>query len=85
MKAALRAMRDRIDSTFLLAGIAVPTAVIVGEADAISPSPEARAMAAALPYGELDVLPEAGHLANLEAPAPFTAALRKLLDRAPHG
>jgi len=38
-------------------------------------------MAAALPRGELAVIPGAGHLANVEDPPAFTAALRGFLDR----
>jgi pimeloyl-ACP methyl ester carboxylesterase len=78
---ALAAMRERPDSTPLLASIAVPALVVVGEADAISPPAEARAIADALPKGELAVIDGAGHLANLESPAAFMAALRKFLDR----
>jgi pimeloyl-ACP methyl ester carboxylesterase len=78
---ALAAMRDRPDATPLLSGIAVPSLVIVGDADSISPPAEARAMAAALPNAELTVIEGAGHLANLEAPAAFTAAMRSFLDR----
>jgi 3-oxoadipate enol-lactonase len=78
---ALGAMRDRPDSTPLLAGIAVPSLVIVGEADSISPPSEARSIATALGRGELAVLPGAGHLANFEAPAAFMAAMRNWMDR----
>jgi pimeloyl-ACP methyl ester carboxylesterase len=38
-------------------------------------------VAAALPRGELAVLPGLGHLTNLEDPPAFTAALRGFLDR----
>ena len=78
---ALAAMRDRPDSTPLLASIAVPVLVIVGEADSISPPAEAQAIAAALPHGgALAVIAGAGHLANLESPATFMAALLRWLD-----
>jgi pimeloyl-ACP methyl ester carboxylesterase len=49
--------------------------------DAISPVAEARAIAAALPNAELAVIDGAGHLANLESPGSFLAAMRKFLDR----
>jgi pimeloyl-ACP methyl ester carboxylesterase len=75
--AALGAMRDRPDSAPLLPKIGVPALVIVGEADAISPPAEARAIAAAIPGGEIAVIDGAGHLANLESPAAFMAALRR--------
>jgi pimeloyl-ACP methyl ester carboxylesterase len=78
---ALAAMRDRPDSTPLLTSIAVPSLVIVGDADSISPPEEARAMAAALPAGELTVIASAGHLTNLESPPSFLAAVRQFLER----
>jgi len=79
VKGALAAMRDRSDSTPLLGQLDLPAAVIVGEADAICPPDEARAMKAALPRATLEIIPGAGHLANLEAPAAFTGAVRRLL------
>jgi 3-oxoadipate enol-lactonase len=81
LQSALAAMRDRPDSTPLLPGLDLPAAVIVGESDAITPPSDARAMSAALPRAELELIPGAGHLANLEAPDPFNAALHRLLAR----
>jgi pimeloyl-ACP methyl ester carboxylesterase len=81
IQAALAAMRDRADTSSLLAKLDVPAAVIVGDADSITPPSDARAMASALPRAELEVLASAGHLANLERPSEFTAALNRLLER----
>ena len=78
--AALAAMRDRPDSTPLLPQFDVPTAVIVGEDDSITPPSDAHAMADALPRAKLIVLPQAGHLANLEAPTEFTTAMADWLN-----
>lgn len=75
------AMAARPDSTSLLGSVATPALVIQGEQDGIVSLDEARAMAAALPRGELMVIPGAGHLTNLEDPPAFTAALRGFLDR----
>jgi 3-oxoadipate enol-lactonase len=72
---ALIAMRDRPDRRGELGQIAVPTLVLVGTADGVTPPAEARAMAAAIPGARLIELPDAGHLSNLEAPAAFEAAL----------
>jgi 3-oxoadipate enol-lactonase len=72
---ALDAMRTRADSTGLLASIDVPTLVIVGEEDAITPVKEARAMESAIPGSRLEIIPEAGHLSNVERPAAFNTAL----------
>ncbi len=75
------AMSLRPDSTPDLAAIDVPTAVIVGEADTITPLPLARAMANGIPHASLAVIPDAGHLANLEAPEAFDRAVRTWLRR----
>jgi pimeloyl-ACP methyl ester carboxylesterase len=72
---ALDAMRTRPDSSPLLAGINVPTLVIVGEEDAITPVQDARIMHAAIPGSRLEIIPEAGHLSNLERPAAFNTAM----------
>jgi 3-oxoadipate enol-lactonase len=72
---ALEAMRARPDSTPLLNQIDIPTLVVVGEEDVITPVKEARAMAAMIRGSRLEVIPEAGHLSNLERPAAFNAAL----------
>jgi len=72
---AARAMATRPDSTELLAGADVPTLVVVGEQDALTPPEAARAMAESLPGGELVVVPQAGHLTPLEAPATVTEAV----------
>ena len=72
---ALEAMRDRPDSTPLLAGIDVPTLIVVGDEDVVTPPKEARAMHDAIRGSRLEVIPAAGHLSNLERPAAFNAAL----------
>ena len=76
---ALRAMRDRPDSTPLLPSIAVPTLVVVGENDALTPPTVAAAMAARIPGARLVRIAGAGHLSNLERPTEFNAALRAFL------
>jgi pimeloyl-ACP methyl ester carboxylesterase len=78
--AALRAMAARPDATPLLASIDVPCLVAVGERDAITPVAEAKAMVERLPDAELAVIPAAGHLAPLEEPGAFNAALRHFLE-----
>jgi pimeloyl-ACP methyl ester carboxylesterase len=72
---ALDAMKNRADSTPLLATIDVPTLVVVGEEDAITPVKEARAMHERIRGSRLEIIPSAGHLSNVERPAAFNAAL----------
>jgi len=77
---ALEAMRERPDSTSLLPRIEVPTLVVCGEEDTLTPVEEARGMAQEVPGGRLVVLEEAGHLSNLETPKAFNEALVGFLD-----
>jgi 3-oxoadipate enol-lactonase len=71
----IEAMRDRPDSTPMLAGIDVPTLVVVGDEDVVTPPKEARAMHEGIPGSRLEVIPGAGHLSNMERPAAFNAAM----------
>jgi 3-oxoadipate enol-lactonase len=77
---ALAAMRDRHDSTGLLPTLAgLPTLVIVGEEDALTPPDGARRMAAAIPGARLVTIPGAGHLPPVERPSETTAAILDFL------
>ena len=71
----LTAMRDRPDSTGLLAGIAAPTLVLAGAEDALTPPAECEAMAAAIPGARYVPIPAAGHLTAMERPGAVAAAL----------
>jgi 3-oxoadipate enol-lactonase len=73
---ALAAMRDRHDSTGLLPTLGdLPTLVLVGEEDLLSPPEGARRMAAAIPGARLVAIPGAGHLPQVERPSETTAAI----------
>lgn len=63
------------DSRPLLAGIAVPTMVVVGELDGETPVEYARALADPIPGARLHVVQGAGHLLNVEAPDAVNALL----------
>jgi pimeloyl-ACP methyl ester carboxylesterase len=77
--AALGGLGAREDSRPTLRTIRVPTLVVVGEEDALTPPVEAEAMAAAIAGARLVRVPGAGHLANLEAPAAVNEALAAFL------
>lgn len=78
---ALEAMKNRPDSTADLSRISVPTVVIVGEQDQPSPPEVAEEMANAIPGARLVVVPDAGHLSNIENPAAFNQGLQQLLSQ----
>jgi 3-oxoadipate enol-lactonase len=77
---ALRAMRERADSTQLLAEIDVPTLVVVGQEDEITPPAVARAMTDAIPSAAMTVIPGAGHLSPLEAPTAVSRVCAEFLE-----
>jgi pimeloyl-ACP methyl ester carboxylesterase len=77
--AALRGMAARPDSTPMLRSINVPTRVVVGQSDQITPPGEAQLMARAIPGAMIEVIPDAGHLPNLENAAAFDSALTAFL------
>ncbi len=76
----VRALMSRLDSTPLLAGIRVPTLIVVGEEDTITPPTLSQQMHQAIAGSELAVLPRAGHLPNLEDPAAFNDVLVRFLQ-----
>jgi pimeloyl-ACP methyl ester carboxylesterase len=79
LRRAIIRLRDRPDASSQLAKIPVPVLVLVGEEDAVTPVEDARAIADGAPDARLVILPEAGHLSNLENPSSFNAALRPWL------
>lgn len=81
--AALRGMANRPDSTDLLPRIAVPTLLLVGADDRITPPDEMRQIAEAIPDAEFAEIPESGHMAPLENPTAVNAAIRRFLDQHP--
>jgi 3-oxoadipate enol-lactonase len=68
-----------------LGEITAPTLVLVGERDEETPLSYAEALAAGIPHARLQIIPGAGHIANLEAPEAVNRALREHLDRVEAG
>ena len=66
--ATLRALAARPDSYETATTIDVPSLVLVGADDALTPPGEARELAGHLPAGKLVEIPAAGHLTPLEKP-----------------
>jgi 3-oxoadipate enol-lactonase len=75
LESDLAAMRDRPDSTGLLAGLGVSTLVVAGEFDVMTPPADGQAMAAAIPGARFILIPAAGHLTPMERPGAVASAL----------
>lgn len=73
--AALRSMAARPDSSGFLDIINIPTLIIVGSEDILTPPAEAHGMHTRIKNSIMVEIPGVGHLSNLEAPEVFHAAL----------
>ena len=77
---ALAGLAARADSTPLLREIRVPTLIVCGEEDTITPVSDSEAMQKAIAGAKLKVIPKAGHLSNMERPEAFNEALMSFLS-----
>ncbi len=74
-----QAIMGRRDQTATLVTIHVPTLVLCGREDALTPLEDHKFMAAGIADARLVVIEDCGHLPTLERPAEATAALRAWL------
>ena len=77
----LIALAARTDTTVSLPAIKVPTLIMVGEADQLTPPAASEAMHERIPGSELFIVPGAAHLSNLENPEFFNEKLLGFLKR----
>ena len=75
VEADLAAMRDRSDTTSLLPQISIPSLVVCGDADVITPPAESESMAQAIPGARFVLIPGAGHLTPMERPGAVASNL----------
>jgi pimeloyl-ACP methyl ester carboxylesterase len=75
-----RAIMSRQDSRDLLPGIEIPTLIVVGDGDLITPPEMAREMAEMIEWASLIVIRGAGHLSALEEPDRVTSAMRLWIE-----
>jgi pimeloyl-ACP methyl ester carboxylesterase len=73
-------VHDKFDALPALAS--VPTLVMVGDSDLLTPMGHSEEILAAVPSVDLVVLPNCGHMLMIEYPDLVSAELRALLDRA---
>lgn len=71
-----RAIISRVDSRPDLAGIKVPTLVLVGEGDQITPPDAAKEMHQGIAGSRLAVIPRAGHMSPIEQPSAVQSPMR---------
>lgn len=78
--AALAGMAQRQDQRSWLPRIVVPTLIMVGRHDAITPVEDSEAMQREIPGSQLEIIEGAGHVSNLEQPEEFNRLLVKFLS-----
>ncbi|MFE0103255.1 alpha/beta fold hydrolase [Streptomyces sp. NPDC059009] len=83
--AALRGRAERRDHRDTLAGVRVPTLIVVGADDVYTPVADAEAMRELIPHAVLVVVEGAGHLPNLERAERVSAELVGFLDSGVRG
>jgi 3-oxoadipate enol-lactonase len=64
------------------AAIGVPTLVLCGEEDRVTPPPLSSELAALIPGAKLATIPAAGHISNLERPAEFNSLVEAFIGAA---
>jgi 3-oxoadipate enol-lactonase len=81
---ALLALATRTDTTDSLSTIHVPTLILVGEKDALTPVSASRDMHDRINGSEMQVVANAAHLSNIENADEFNKYLKDFLSRVPH-
>jgi len=77
---ALMGMAIREDQTETLSRINVPTLILVGRDDVITPVVDSESMHAKIPRSQLVVIENAGHVSNVEQADVFNSKLLSFLD-----
>jgi 3-oxoadipate enol-lactonase len=78
---ALLAMAGRTDTTEALSEISVPTLILVGEHDAVTPPSAAKIMHDRIQNSNLHIIYNAAHMSNLENPVVFNGHVTKFLAK----
>ena len=76
----LKALAERKDTCALLKDISVPTLIICGESDSITPLAKSQQLNTEIKSSVLKVIPEAGHLSNVEQPDIFNKYLSEFVQ-----
>jgi pimeloyl-ACP methyl ester carboxylesterase len=79
LAAALRGMAQRPDMRPELAKLSVPTLLLCGAEDAITPPAEMHSLTSALPHASYIEIAEAGHMSPLEQPDAVASAIETFL------
>ena len=79
IKAGLLALADRSETCSILENITIPTLIICGRQDEITPLTQSEAMHKSIKNSELRIIDNAGHVSNLESPVEFNSYINEFL------
>jgi pimeloyl-ACP methyl ester carboxylesterase len=77
----LLALAARTDTSGVLPDLTIPVLILVGALDQVTPPSQSQAMHQRIKGSELQIVPGAAHMSNLENPEFFNRALLAFLDR----
>ncbi|MDO8462289.1 MAG: alpha/beta fold hydrolase [Deltaproteobacteria bacterium] len=80
---SLLGLASRTDTTASLKEIKIPTLILVGEKDQITPPSASLSMKEKIQNAEMHLIPNAGHLSNLENPVEFNQRLISFIKEIP--
>lgn len=80
----LRALANRSEMCESLKSIKIPTLIICGIEDTITPLEQSKYMVEKIPNAKLQIINKAGHLTNLEQPIKFNKAIDDFISGLPH-
>ena len=83
IKQGLIALAERSETCSNLSEIAIPTLIICGREDQVTPLSESEFMHINIKNSSLKIIENAGHLSNLEQPEAFNAELLEFLSSEP--
>lgn len=78
---ALKALSERIDSTEFLQNIKVPTCIIVGEEDKLTPISCSENLNSKIKNSEMNIIPKSSHLCNIEQSEIFNKIIFNFLKK----
>ncbi len=81
IRGTLLALAARTDTSAALSNIKVPTLILVGEHDKLTPPSASEAMKGKIPNAEMYIIPNAAHMSNLENPTEFNEKLIAFLKK----
>ena len=78
--AALQALAEREETCSILNSIKVPSLIICGNSDVVTPLEQSRLMHSRIAGASIQIIHNAGHLSNLDQPVEFTKQISGFLN-----